>query len=130
MRLGILAALAAFSLGAQVDQRRLEQAASEPHNWLTYNGTYYSQHHSGLKGIDLSNVGDLELEWVYQAASTDKFQTTPLVVDGVMYLTEPPNKLVALDPRSGREYWVFEHQLPDPNLSLLWKSEPRPRHLG
>ncbi len=112
MRFGILAVLAACSLAAQVDQRRLEQAASEPHNWLTYNGTYRSQHHSELKGIDLSNVGDLELEWVYQAASTDKFQTTPLVVDGVMYLTEPPNKLVALDPRTGREFWVFEHELP------------------
>ncbi len=112
MRLGILAAIVAISLGAQVDQRRLERAAAEPHNWLTYNGTYYSQHHSRLESIDLSSVGDLELQWVYQAASTDKFQTTPLVVDGVMYLTEPPNKLVALDPESGREFWVFEHELP------------------
>ncbi len=112
MRLGILATLAACTLGAQVDQSRLERADREPHNWLTYNGTYQSQHHSRLDGIGLSNVGDLELEWVYQAASTDKFQATPLVVDGVMYLTEPPNKLVAIDPRTGREYWVYEHELP------------------
>ena len=112
MRVGVLAALVTCTLAAQVDQRRLEQAASEPHNWLTYNGTYHSQHFSGLTGIDPSNVGELELEWVYQAASTDKFQATPLVVDGVMYLTEPPNKLVALDPRTGREFWVYEHELP------------------
>ena len=112
MRVTILAAFLSCSLVAQVDQQRLEDAASEPHNWLTYNGTYSSQHHSELKRIDLSNVADLELEWVYQAASTDKFQTTPLVVDGVMYLTEPPDKLVALDPRTGREFWVYEHQLP------------------
>ena len=112
MRLGILALAVACSVVAQVDQRRLEQAASEPHNWLTYNGTYSSQHFSELKGIDLGNAADLELQWVYQASSTDKFQTTPLVVDGVMYLTEPPNKLVALDPTSGREFWVYEHELP------------------
>ena len=104
-----LCALAAF---AQVDQRRLNNAAAEPQSWLTYNGSYMSQHHSGLAGIDLANVNDLELRWVYQAASTDKFQTTPLVVDGVMYLTEPPDKLAALDPASGREFWVYEHELP------------------
>ena len=66
MRCGILVLLAALPLSAQVDQRRLEQAASEPHNWLTYNGTYYSQHHSRLEGIDRSNVANLELQWVYQ----------------------------------------------------------------
>ena len=104
-----LCALAAF---AQVDQRRLNNAAAEPQSWLTYNGSYMSQHHSGLTAIDLANVNDLELRWVYQAASTDKFQTTPLVVDGVMYLTEPPDKLAALDPVSGREFWVYEHPLP------------------
>ena len=104
--------LCCLALSAQVDQQRLNNAAAEPQNWLTYNGSYMSRHHSGLTGIDLANVKDLELRWVYQAASTDKFQTTPLVVDGVMYLTEPPNKLVALDPSSGREFWVYEHQLP------------------
>ncbi len=112
MRLTVLLLLCCFALVGQVDQKRLDNAASEPQNWLTYNGSYMSQHHSGLKGINLSNAKDLELKWVYQAASTDKFQTTPLVVDGVMYLTEPPNKLVALDPTSGREFWVYEHQLP------------------
>ena len=104
--------LCCLALSAQVDQQRLNNAAAEPQNWLTYNGSYMSRHHSGLTGIDLANVKDLELRWVYQAASTDRFQTTPLVVDGVMYLTEPLNKLVALDPSSGREFWVYEHQLP------------------
>ena len=112
MRFFLLASIAAIALSAPVDQKRLEQASDEPHNWLTYNGTYYSQHYSNLEGIDRTNVQNLELSWVYQAASNDKFQTTPLVVDGVMYLTEPPNKIVALDPVSGREYWVYEHQLP------------------
>jgi alcohol dehydrogenase (cytochrome c) len=112
MRLLALFLVSCLALFAQVDQQRLNNAASEPQNWLTYNGSYMSQHHSGLTGINLSNAKDLELRWVYQAASTDKFQTTPLVVDGVMYLTEPPNKLVALDPTSGREFWVYEHQLP------------------
>lgn len=113
MRPAFLAILAATCLCAQVDQERLNQAGSEPANWLTYNGTYFSQHFSGLTGINRYNVDELELQWVYQASSTDKFQATPLVVDGLMYLTEPPNKLVALDPTTGREFWIYEHELPE-----------------
>ncbi|MYB54405.1 MAG: PQQ-binding-like beta-propeller repeat protein, partial [Acidobacteriia bacterium] len=113
MRPAFLAILAATCLCAQVDQERLNRAASEPANWLTYNGTYFSQHFSGLTGINRYNVDELELQWVYQASSTDKFQATPLVVDGLMYITEPPNKLVALDPTTGREFWIFEHELPE-----------------
>lgn len=113
VRVPIIAIVAVGGLLGQVDQRRLELAGSEPQNWLTYNGTYFSQHYSQLDGIDLSNVADLELRWVYQAESTDKFQATPLVVDGVMYVTEPPDKLVALDPASGREFWVYHHELPE-----------------
>ena len=55
------------------------------------------------------NVKRLELKWVWQASSLEKLEATPLVVDGVMYLTDPPNDVVALDVRTGRVFWRYEH---------------------
>jgi alcohol dehydrogenase (cytochrome c) len=97
---------------AQVGYERLRNAASEPQNWLTYNGSYASLHHSQLDQIKPENASKLQLEWVWQARSLEKFEPTPLVVDGVMYFTEPPNTIVALDARTGREYWRYQHPLP------------------
>jgi alcohol dehydrogenase (cytochrome c) len=87
----VAAAIIAAGAQAQVSFERLLNAGSEPHNWLTYSGTYASQRHTTLSQIRPSNVGDLELKWVFQAQSLESFETTPLVVDGVMYLTEAPN---------------------------------------
>src|SRR2546426_708036 len=98
---------------AQVSVDRLRNAAKEPRNWLTYNGGYASMHHSDLNQIRLDNVGGLQLEWVWQARSLEKFETTPLVVDGVMYLTEAPNTIVALDARTARVFWSYQHPLPE-----------------
>ena len=78
-------------------------------NWLTYSGAYASHRYSTLDQIDQSNVKDLEMKWVFQSRTTMNFQATPLVVDGVMYLTQPPNDVVALDARTGRVFWVYEH---------------------
>ncbi len=106
-----------IGLGAQVSGDRLLQAAREPHNWLTYNGTYDSQRHSPLDQITPANVKDLELEWVFQARSLEKFTATPLVVDGVMYVTQAPNDVVALDARTGRVFWVYRYT-PAPDSKL------------
>ena len=88
---------------------RLLNAEAEPHNWLTYSGGYDSQRHTTLDQIDPANVTDLELKWVFQAQSLQVFQTTPLVVDGIMYLTEAPNTVVALDAKLGRVFWRYEY---------------------
>lgn len=81
--------------------------------WPTYHGTYSSTHHSVLEHVHPGNVKDLELKWVWQAQSLEKFESTPLVVNGVMYFTEAPNNIIALDPATGREYWTYEHKLPE-----------------
>jgi alcohol dehydrogenase (cytochrome c) len=94
---------------AQVTFERLLNAADEPHNWLTYSGSYSSHRHSTLDQITPSNVEDLELKWVFQARSLENFAATPLVVDGVMYVTQAPNDVVALDARTGRVFWVYEY---------------------
>ena len=104
--------VAASPLNAQVTYERLLNAADEPHNWLTYNGSYSSNRHSTLDQITPSNADDLELKWVFQARSLENFTATPLVVDGVMYVTQAPNDVVALDAKTGRVFWVYEY-VPD-----------------
>ena len=66
-------------------------------SWLTYSGGYYSQRYSALNQITPANVKNLKLQWVYQSPVAGNWQTTPLVVDGIMYLTQRQNDVVALD---------------------------------
>ncbi len=98
---------------APVTWERLVNAADEPENWLMYSGTLDSQHFSGLDQIHNRNVGELELKWAYQIPQLDRAETVPLVVDGVMFITEAPSNVVAVDAATGRQYWRYNHELPD-----------------
>ena len=101
--------LASATLSAQVTSERLLKAGQEPQNWLTYSGGYAGQRHSALTQITPQNVRDLELKWVFQARSFEKFEATPLVVDGVLYTVQAPNDAVALDAATGRVFWTFNY---------------------
>ena len=96
-----------------VTWERLLNAADEPQNWLMYSGTLDSQRYSRLDQIHNRNVGDLELKWAYQIPQLDRAETTPLVVDGVMFITEAPSNVVAVDAATGRQFWRYDHELPD-----------------
>src|SRR5262245_2678053 len=94
---------------AQVSNERLLRASNEPQNWMTYSGTYASQRYSTLRQITSANVKTLEQKWVFQAESLEKFESTPLVVDGIMYLTQAPSDAIALDAKTGRVFWVYRY---------------------
>nr|ADI23847.1 glucose dehydrogenase [uncultured gamma proteobacterium HF4000_48E10] len=96
-----------------VTWERLVNAADEPHNWLMYSGTLDSKRFSGLDQIHNRNVGELELKWSHQIRQLDRAETTPLVVDGVMFITESPSNVVAVDAATGRPFWRYDHPLPD-----------------
>jgi alcohol dehydrogenase (cytochrome c) len=98
-----------FRVDAQVTYERLLKAAEEPQNWLTYNGSYMSNRYSTLKQIDASNVKNLEQKWVLQNRVFGAWQSTPLVVDGIMYLTQRPNDIIAADAKTGRVFWMYRH---------------------
>ena len=96
-----------------VTWERLLNAADEPKNWLMYSATLDSRRFSGLDQIDRQNVGGLELVWAHQIPLLERAETTPLVVDGVMFITESPSNVVAVDATTGRPYWRYDHPLPD-----------------
>ena len=109
-RRALLLCLIPGLLSAQVSYERLMRAAKEPQNWLTHSGSYTSQRFSALAQITPQNVKTLEQKWVFQAESLQKFETTPLVIDGILYLTQPPNDVVAMDARTGRVFWIYQYK--------------------
>jgi alcohol dehydrogenase (cytochrome c) len=110
MKAFALVLLASASLlPAQVTFDRILHADREPQNWLTYSGTMRSQRHTSLAQVTPENVKNLEQQWVFQARSLEKFEATPLVVDGIMYTVQAPNDVVALDAVTGRPYWVYNY---------------------
>lgn len=112
-----LLALAAPLLHGQITFDRILNAGKEPQNWLTYSGTPLSQRHSLLTQINPANVKSLELQWVFQSQSLEKFEATPLVVDGVLYTVQAPNDVVAMDAETGRVFWVSPYT-PSPDARV------------
>src|SRR6476619_4518265 len=104
-------------LSAQVTSDRLVNAAREPQQWLTYSGSYDGTRYTTLDQINKANVQRLGLQWVFQSGVRGWHETTPLVIDGVMYVTAPQNHAFALDVRTGRPLWHYERSLPK-ELSL------------
>jgi alcohol dehydrogenase (cytochrome c) len=116
--------LAAISLCAQnlpVTYERLLKADREPGNWLMYSNTYNSWRFSRLDQINTQNVKNLRVKWLFQGRHKEKFETTPLVVDGIMYLTRPENDVFALDVETGREMWTYSHKNPEKTYNCCGK---------
>ena len=109
-----LICLLSIGVQGQITSQRLVNASTEPQNWLTYSGSYWSQRYSLLDQITPANVRNLKLQWVYQAPVAGNWQTTPIVADGVMYITQRPNDVVALDPLTGRVFWIYRYN-PNPD---------------
>ncbi|WP_371395888.1 PQQ-dependent dehydrogenase, methanol/ethanol family [Fretibacter rubidus] len=94
-----------------VSTQHILAAEKTPQDWLTYGGTYDEQRHSRLTQITASNIGELAPAWTYDfdAARTARgVEATPIVVDGVMYVTGAWSIVYALDAKTGEELWVYD----------------------
>ena len=98
---------------SQVTYERLLGAQHEPQNWLTYSGNYSGWRFSTLNQISAGNVGRLSLQWAFQVSDLGQLETTPIVVDGVLYGTAQNDRAFALDARTGRAIWRYQRTLPD-----------------
>jgi len=104
--------LTASTASAQVSTDRLVNAAREPQQWLMYSGAYDGSRFSPLDQINRTNVQQLALQWVFQTGVRGSHETTPLVIDGMLYMTTPQNHAYAIDVRTGRPLWHYERNLP------------------
>jgi alcohol dehydrogenase (cytochrome c)/quinohemoprotein ethanol dehydrogenase len=98
---------------AAIDAARLTAADKEAGNWMSYGRTYDEQRFSPLQQVTAGNVAQLGLAWHYDLDAVHRAQeSTPLVIDGVMYVTTAWSKVVALDARTGKELWRYDPKVP------------------
>ncbi len=98
---------------AAVDAARLVAADQEPGNWMGPGRTYGEQHFSPLRKIDASNVKQLGLVWFYDLDTAHRGQeSTPLMIDGVMYVTSAWSKVFALNAKTGAPLWSYDPKVP------------------
>ncbi len=75
-------------------------------NWVSYNGDYSGRRYSQLSEINVNNVGHLRAEWIFHAHNSDRLEVTPVVVNGMMFVTSA-NDVFALDAQTGRTVWHY-----------------------
>ena len=109
------AALLCAAAWAQVPYQRIADAAKEPANWLTYSGNYQGHRFSPLTQVTPANVSGLRVQWAYQFQ--DRAEVSPIVADGVMYVTGP-HTAAALDVHTGRELWTWRRPIPKDYQSI------------
>lgn len=85
-------------------------AEPRPGDWPTYHGHLSGNRHSPLRQIHTGNVGELAPKWMFPIPNSRRLEVTPVVVDGVMYVTTA-NRAYALDARSGRQIWRYQRPL-------------------
>src|SRR5947207_1934857 len=102
--------LAQESAATGISYQDLVQGYRNPARWLNFSGDYSGQRHSPLKQITPDNAHRLTAQWAFQTGVIPRrgFEGTPLVADGVMYLTGPFNNAWALDARTGRPFWRYQ----------------------
>jgi quinohemoprotein ethanol dehydrogenase len=93
---------------AAISQDRLNNAASEPDQWMTYGGTYQEQRYSALKHVTSDNVDQLGLAFFADFETNRGQESTPLFIDGVIYVSESWSKVNAYDARSGELLWHYD----------------------
>ena len=96
----------------QITEQDLLDGLKNTSRWLMYSGSYTSQRHSPLTQITPENAHLLAPQWTFQTDTLGKFETTPLYVDGVLYVTGPNDNAWALDARTGKAIWAYHRDLP------------------
>jgi PQQ-dependent dehydrogenase (methanol/ethanol family) len=100
---------------AKVDAQRLLNADAERGQWMSHSRTYDEHYYSPLDRITDKNVDQLGLAWYADLPTNQNIETTPLMIDGVVYLTLPWSKVMALDAKTGKQLWLH-----DPKVAGAW----------
>ena len=95
-----------------IDDAYLANADNTPENWVTYGKNYAEDRFSALTQINKDNVGKLGLAWALNLETTRGIEATPLVVDGIMFLSGPWSKVFAVDALTGKMIWTYDPEVP------------------
>ena len=95
-----------------IDEARINNADTEPGNWLAYGRTYEEQRFSPLTQINRENVKELGLAWFKDMRSNRALEATPIVVDGMMFVSTAWSRVYAIDAKTGEEIWFYDPEVP------------------
>lgn len=98
--------------GEPVTDEMLREAPADPSAWLHFGGNYASWRHSPIESLTPASVKRLRLAWMLPTGVALQLETSPVVYDGILYVTSSFNRLFALDAVSGEIYWRYDHELP------------------
>ena len=102
---------AAEAPSAPVSQAMIDAAASDSQNFLHTNGNYDQTRYYPAAQITRANVKKLSPAWIFQMEIIESLETTPIVSNGVMYVTTSFNHVYALDAKTGAQLWHFKHNM-------------------
>jgi glucose dehydrogenase len=94
-----------------VTQDMLSRAAGDANNFLHTNGNYSQTRYYPASQINTSNVKNLRPAWIFQTEIVESQETTPIVVDGTMYITTSFNHVYALNAATGEQIWHYKHKM-------------------
>lgn len=103
---------------ARVDTNRIKAASEQPESWMTYGGSYNETRHSSLSQINRDTLPELGVSWTYEMKKPRGVEATPIVVDGVMYVSGAWSIVYAIDAQTGEELWVYD---PEVSGDMAWK---------
>jgi len=96
----------------QIDDARIINADSEPGNWLAYGRDYKEQRFSPLTQINRDTVSRLGLAWIKDMGTNRALESTPIVVDGIMFFTSSWSRVYAVDAVTGADIWSYDPKVP------------------
>ena len=94
-----------------VTQDMLSRADGDGNNFLHTNGNYSQTRYYPARQINTDNVGDLRPAWIFQTEIVESLETSPIVVEGVMYVTTSFNHVYALNAETGEQIWHYKHKM-------------------
>ena len=96
-----------------VTAEHLLNSPSNTEQWLLYGGDYANHRHSPVDDITPENAARLQVAWAFPTGTSEQFEVSPTVYDGIMYVTTSYNRIFALDAATGEIHWRYDHQQPD-----------------
>ena len=94
-----------------VTQDMLDRAAGDGNNFLHTNGNYSQTRYHPARQINVSTVGNLRPAWIFQTEVVETMETSPIVVNGIMYVTTAFDHIYALDAKTGQQIWHYKHNM-------------------
>ena len=103
-----------------INTQRIIKADNEPGNWLSHGRNYEEQRYSPLEDINKENIERLNLAWSFDMNSTRALEATPIIDNGIMFLTSEWSIVHAIDARTGKELWFY-----DPDVPKIWSKNDK-----